>query len=68
MIKYDGLINKLRSVGVSKIREDNVIGQATYYGLLNGTCGLTLQTIDKLCAYFNCDVCDLIAYEKNKNE
>ena len=68
MIKYDGLIKKLRSVGVAKIREDNVIGQATYYGLLNGTCGLTLQTIDKLCAYFQCDVSDLISYENKKSD
>ena len=62
MICYDGLIKKLRSVGALQFKRDNVLGQATYYGLLNGKSSLTLKSLDKLCKYFNCDIADLIEY------
>lgn len=62
MILYDGLKKKLRETGAVKIREDNIIGQATYYGLLNDRIGISVLTLDKLCKYFNCDITDLIRY------
>lgn len=64
MIKYDKLFNLLKAHNytVSKVRDNGLIGMATYYGLKNGTKGLDARTINKLCALFNCQPNDIMEY------
>lgn len=64
MLKYDKLFNLLAKNGytASKVRETGLMGQATYYGLKNGTKGLDAKTINKLCALLNCQPGDIIEY------
>ena len=64
MLKYDKLFKLLSDNGytVTKIRENKIMGQATYYGLKNGTKGLDAKTINKICSIFNCQPNDIIEY------
>ena len=69
MIKYDKLFELLAVNGytASKIRETGLIGQATYYGLKNGTKGLDARTIDKLCRFLKCQPGDIMEYIPDAN-
>lgn len=64
MLKYDKLFKLLEENGytATKIRETAIIGQATYYGLKNGTKGIDAKTINKLCKVFNCQPGDILEY------
>lgn len=64
MLKYDKLFKLLEENGYTptKIRETAIIGQATYYGLKNGTKGIDAKTINKLCKVFNCQPGDILEY------
>lgn len=64
MLIYNKLFQLLSDNGYtpSKIRETGLIGQATYYGLKNGTKGLDARTINKLCAILNCQPGDIMEY------
>lgn len=64
MLKYDKLFHLLEKNGynTNRIRQEKIMGQATYYGLKNGTKGLDAKTIDKLCKLLNCQPGDLIEY------
>lgn len=64
MIKYDKLFSLLDKHGynTTQIRKQNIIGQATYYGLKNGTKGIDAKTIDKLCRLLDCQPGDLMEY------
>lgn len=69
MLNYEKLFKLLTEHGytATKIRETGIIGQATYYGLKNGTKGLDAKTINKLCALFNCQPSDLMEYIPDKS-
>ncbi len=64
MLKYDKLFKILKDNGynTTKIRNTGIIGQATYYGLKNGTKGLDAKTINKLCNIFSCQPGDLMEH------
>ncbi len=70
MLKYDKLFELLKKNGynVSKIREQAILGQATYYGLKNGTKGIDAKTIDKLCKLLNCQPGDIMEYVPDAEE
>lgn len=63
MLKYDKLFALLKDKGynTTRIRKENLIGQATYYGLKKGG-HLEAPTIDKLCRILNCQPGDLMEY------
>ncbi|MCH5186885.1 MAG: helix-turn-helix transcriptional regulator [Oscillospiraceae bacterium] len=46
----------------SRVKQENIISQGTYYGLKNGTAGIDARTINKLCALLNCQPGDLMEY------
>lgn len=64
MLKYDKLfaLFKQNDINTTKIRQENIMGQATYYGLKNGTKGLDAKTINKLCRLLNCQPGDIMEY------
>ena len=64
MLKYDRLFKKFQQNGytVSRIKQEKIIGQATYYGLKAGTKGLDAKSIDKLCKLFDCQPNDIMEY------
>lgn len=70
MLKYDKLFKlfKLHNINTTKIRQDNIMGQATYYGLKNGTKGLDSKTINKLCQLFDCQPGDIMEYVPDTDE
>lgn len=70
MLVYDKLFNLLDKHGynTTKIRREKVMGQATLYGLKNGTKGIDAKTIDKLCKLLDCQPGDLLEYVPDKEE
>lgn len=64
MLKYDRLFQLLESNGynTTRIRNEKVLGQATLYGLKNGTKGIDAKTIDKLCKLLSCQPSDIMEY------
>lgn len=64
MLKYDGLFALLNAHGynAARIRKENVLGQATYYGLKNGTKGIDAKSIDKLCSLLHCQPGDIMEW------
>lgn len=64
MIKYDKLFDMFKAKGVTSyvVRQNKLMGQGTLTKIKNGTSGLDYKTIDKLCAYLNCQPGDLIEY------
>lgn len=67
-IKYDKLIARLQESGITSytIKKDNVIGQASFKKIHEGG-NIDMRTLDKLCAYLNCQPGDLLEYtEENE--
>ena len=69
MLKYDRLFKLLENNGynTTRIRNERVLGQATLYGLKNGTKGIDAKTIDKLCKLLNCQPSDIMEYIPDEN-
>lgn len=63
-IKYDKLIALLKEKGYTsyKIRQEKVMGQATWQKIQNGG-DIDTRTIAKLCKVLNCQPGDIIEYE-----
>lgn len=63
-IKYDKLLKLLKDNGYNsyKIKKENIMGQATFTAIKNGTGGLDHRTIKKMCELFNCQPGDLMEY------
>jgi putative transcriptional regulator len=63
-IVYDKMFALLKEKGYTsyKIRQENVMGQATLTGLKNGTAGLNSKTIENLCRVLHCQPGDLMEY------
>lgn len=64
MLKYNKLFVLLEKNGytATKVKENNILGQATYYGLKKGTKGIDSKSINKLCALLNCQPGDIMEY------
>lgn len=64
MIKYDKLFDMFKEKGVTSyvVRQNKLMGQGTLTKIKNGTSGLDYKTIDKLCAYLNCQPADIMEY------
>lgn len=69
MLKYDKLFALLKEKGynTTRIRKENLIGQATYYKLKNGG-NLEAPTIDRLCRVLECQPGDLMEYVEEQRE
>ena len=63
-ISYDKLFALLKEKGINttRIRRENIIGQATLTAIRNGTGGLDAKTVNKLCALLNCQPGDIMEY------
>lgn len=70
MIKYDKLLKLLADNGYTsyRIKKEKIIGQGTLTAIKNGTGGLDSKSINKLCALFNCQPCDLMEYVADVDE
>ena len=66
VIKLDDLIwrNRTTAEDIAKVTG---LGTTTISKLRNSkSCNISLNTIDKLCDYFNCSVSDLMEHVSNK--
>lgn len=68
MIVYDKLFTLLKEKGYStyKIRQENLISQATYNRIKNGTGGLDNRTIDRLCRVLKVQPGEIMEYVENE--
>lgn len=64
MLKYDKLFTLFEDNGITtyKMEKLKIIDRTSFRKLKNGTGNLTLNTIERLCEYFNCQPNDLIEY------
>ena len=69
-IKYDKLfaLLKERKITTYRIRQDNIIGQATLTKLKKGQGGLDHRSIDKLCKVLQCQPGDIMEYVPDDEE
>lgn len=69
-IKYDKLFELLKKNGITtyRIRNEKIIGQATYNAIKKGTGGLDHRSINKLCKVLNCQPGDLMEYVPDTEE
>ena len=63
-IKYDKLfaLFKEKNITTYKIRQQNIIGQATLTKLKKGQGGLDYRSIDNLCRVLQCQPGDIMEY------
>ena len=69
-IVYDKLFALLKAKGYTsyRIRQENVIGQATLTALRNHTGGIDHRSIEKLCRVLDCQPGDLMEYVKDLDQ
>lgn len=62
--KYDRFFELLKSRGVSsyKIRQENIVSQAALSKMKNGEGNIDTRTLERICAYFNCQPGDIMEY------
>lgn len=64
-IKLDDLIWQHR-VTADKIAKETGLSKNTISKMRNSkNLNISISTLDKLCEYFDCDVCDLLSYSKH---
>ena len=63
-IRYDKLFLLLKQKGLKKydLRKDKVIGVATLENMRTGRRHIDTRSIEKLCAYLNCQPGDIMEY------
>lgn len=68
IIKYDKLLKLLQDRGYTSytVKKSGLMGQETYRQLLAGG-GITIRTLDKLCAELKCQPGELIEYVEEVN-
>lgn len=63
-IKLDDLIWQHR-VTADKIAKETGLSKNTISKMRNSkNLNISISTLDKLCEYFDCDVCDLLSYSR----
>lgn len=71
MISYEKLLDKLAAKGITSYTlrkmESPPIAQATLTRVKNGTGGIDHNTLDRLCAFFECQPGDLMEYVPANN-
>ena len=68
MIIYDKLFKLLnkRCITVSLLRENKVVGMATYYEMQRNEGNIDSRTINKLCEYLHCQPGDIMEYVEDQ--
>lgn len=68
MIIYDKLFKLLskRCITVSLLRENKVVGMATYYKMQRNEGNIDSRTINKLCEYLHCQPGDIMEYVEDQ--
>ena len=68
MIKYKiNIIEALKQKGFTtyKIRKENLLSQSTITKLNNNDTTLSLVNIDTICTLLDCDISEILTWEKN---
>lgn len=68
-IVYDKLLELMKQNGITSytIRQNNIIGQATFQKIKNGG-DIDTRTIAKLCKLLDCQPGDILEYVPDENE
>ncbi len=66
MFKFDRLFDTMKKKGVStyRLREECILDSKTIRRLKANE-NVELKTLDKICAYLNCDIEDIVEFVKN---
>ena len=69
MIRYDRLWAVMKEKGVStyRLREDHGFNSKTIAKLRNNE-NVTTNTLNKLCAILDCELSDIVQYEKDETD
>ena len=69
MIVYNKLIQRLKDAKITSyvIRQNNIIGQATYRKIMHGG-DIDTRTISKLCQILNCQPGDILEYIPDESQ
>ena len=71
-LKYDKLLRLLEENGITSYKlkkmDNPIIAQATLTAIKSGKGGLDHRTINRLCAYFNCQPNDLMEYVPDEGD
>ncbi len=69
MIRYDRLWAVMKEKGVStyRLREDHGFNSKTISKLRNNE-NVTTNTLNKLCAILDCELSDIVRYEKDETD
>ena len=68
--KYDKLFSLLKERGVTtyKIRQENIVSQAALTKMKNGEGNVDSRTLERLCAYLQCQPGDIMEYQPDIKE
>lgn len=69
MIKYDRLFSVIKSKGLTEyVLRKNGISPSILAKLKNGTGGLDYRTINKLCAFLDCQPFDIMEFVRTEDD
>ena len=70
MIKYDKFfaLMKERNIKTTEIRRLKIVSEATLQKMRHGNTGLSYESLNRLCAFFNCQPSDLMEYVPDEQE
>lgn len=65
---YDKLFKLLKDRGITtyKIRKENIISQAALTKMKNGKGNIDTRTLERLCAYLDCRIEEIMEYTHNE--
>lgn len=55
---------KEHNISYYQLNKNKIVGFQTLNNIKNGKTNLTLNTLNKICDYLNCDISDIIEYIK----
>lgn len=55
---------KEHNISYYQLNKNKIVGFQTLNDIKNGKTNLTLNTLNKICDYLNCDISDIIEYIK----
>lgn len=64
MIKYDKFFELMRSkrVTTTQIRKYKIVSEATLQKMRHGGTGLSYDSLNRICAFLQCQPCDIMEY------
>lgn len=69
MLRYKvNILNELKKAGYSsyRLRKEKILGEGTLQKMRSGDTTLTLESLDRVCEIFQCQLSDLVEWVPNE--